>query len=205
MPTNSDTQDNHEVYSVFVKGEMKPILQRKETHEHALHNRGSDNYWIDINGEMVPFIPRDAHRPAFEFRVRQENGYKHKWGGYRLTKSVVATIIANGKSVYEFHTRDMDYALAKCQVLAAEMTEHSFDFFDLQSNNNRKVWYYEQPGLIKPDYYHNGRLSIIYDGDEEGFDLDRPWWIRNPIEDDWHMKKEVHTDVFDSNIYWFRD
>jgi len=223
----------HRIFDTVINGKLTEIWQRNETHELGKSNGCPDSWWarmeydIDDDEEQpdvdwVPFIDLGANRPCFEINIKQGNYTKSKWGETSINGSCKVSITCNTRPIYELRCRDIEYGLAKCQVLITEMQEHSFNFADPESEIGRKIWYYEQPAIVESLMLDQGCIMVKFDKDfvhvnldkehnitvascieQKGFNLSRPW-DTHEIEDEWDGQDSIKTDVFDSNIYWFR-
>jgi hypothetical protein len=223
----------HRIFDTVINGKLTEIWSRNETHELGKANGCPDSWWAKIvydehekdepEIDWIPFIDLGTNRPCFEINIKQSNYTKSKWGETSINGTCKVMITCNTREVYEVRCRDIEYGLAKCQTLITEMCEHSFNFADPESEIGRKVWYYEQPGIIQSLLLDQGCVMIKFDKDavdvkkdsdnsviiascidRNGFNLSRPW-NDNEMEDEWDGRDTIKTDIFDHNIYWFRD
>ena len=189
-----------EQFQVLVNGKMCPVFKTEEHHGLGTLNKDPDNYFVKIDGEMVPYMDRWVKRPCFSFDIKESNYSKEKWGRTDLSSTVNAKIYLNRFLVYEFVCRDLSYAFARCQVLSTEMTEHSFNFMDIDSEIGRKVFYHQQPAIL--ERFQAGRVTLRA---ESEFTFTPDWALQeddfDPDDDD---RRVIATDVFDSHIWWFR-
>lgn len=189
-----------EQFKVFVNGKMCPVFRTEKEHGLGTLNKDPDNYFVEINGELVPYMDRWVKRPCFSFEIKESNHSKEKWDSTSLNSSVNAKIYINRILVYEFGCRDLFYAFSRCQVLSTEMTEHSFNFMDIDSEIGRKVFYHQQPATL--ERFQAGRVTLRA---ESEFTFTPDWALQeddfDPDDDD---RRVIATDVFDSHIWWFR-
>jgi len=190
-------------------GQLCELWRRTETHEHGRRNGMSDDIWLkqvyeDGEVEWVPWIDLSAKRPCYEVKITEGNRIKSKWGETLVYGTCSAEIWCNQRKVYEYHCRDIEYALAKAQTTIVQMGEHPFRFDDPNSEIGRRIWFYRQPAIIESLMLDQGCIMIQKDGGGV-FDLSQPWDDKNDIYDPWDGESVVKDDVFSDNIYWFRD
>lgn len=193
--------NDNKIFDLLIDGKLQSVYKREEEHKLGTWNKGSDNYWLKLGDEFVPYLDSFVFRPAFRFEVEEKNYTKEKWGSTDLRNSVIVKIFINNTPVYQFSCRDTDYALARCNTLRVELLEHPLDFVNMEKIRGRLIWYRNQPGVLVD--FDTGEVTIRADS-PDGFDMRTPYDIRIEDDDEYHSTS-IRTDIFDRNIYWFRD
>lgn len=202
--SSANEKPDRRIYDVVIDDKLCGVWEREETHELGRINDCPDNWWVRIDDKWEPWINRGVNVPCFEIRFKQNNRTKFKWNGLRINSTGYLEIYCNLRKVYEFGCSNLNYALAKAQKLTVDMTEHSFNFLDPESEIGRKIWYYNQPAVIKSLVLDQGAIMIEKDG-EGGFNMEQAWWTDEDREiSDWNGEKVIKDDIFSSNIWWFR-
>jgi hypothetical protein len=175
--------------------------------------------------ELIPYVDKGVHRICWEIRYKQRNTIKYKWDEFDVRNGGSCQIFANGKLVYSFSSRSVDYALSKAQYMMVNLMEHPYDFLDSDSEMGRKIWYYGLPATIQPGY-EPGNIKVIPDYSDVSADT---WWEqyyirKNPLvvqTDDESMEDKRMEDerfsetrdygtinhgdaLWDGMINWFR-
>jgi hypothetical protein len=201
----------HCVFKTVVNDRIQEIWRRNETHKQGRINGQPDDLWLRETFEgsddidWTPWVGIGANRPCFEIKLVQGNRTKFKWNETRIDGTGKAEIICNKIKIYEFAFRDIEYGLARAQVLLSTISEHPFNFMDPESEIGRKIWYYEQPAVIDYLLLDQGCIMIRKE-DGTGFDMSRPWDDEEDrICNEWHGKNKVKDDILVKTIYWFRD
>lgn len=210
------------IFDIWFRDRLCPVydIQGKE-HNHGKWNGEPATWWVDIGVEvakntgvrienLVEYHNKSIARPCWDIRIKEINHYKVKWDEDRWSSNTSCEMWANGKLIYGFVVRDIEFAMAKAQVLMIQLTEHPFNFFDQKKEEGRKIWWYYEPGNIKirPDYATMDKET---------------WWkkyherAQRPGEDDefenWEDRMgDYKTDdlinwgdaLSDQHIYWFR-
>jgi len=198
------------VFKTVVNDRIQEVWRRNESHPQGEINNRDSHLWLRQTFEdtddvdWVPWIGIGTNRPCFEIKLVQGNRTKCKWGETRINGTGWAEIFCNKTKVYEYGFRDIEYGLARAQVLISDMTEHPFNFMDPESEIGRKIRYYEQPAVIDSLMLEQGCV-MIRKADGTGFDLSRPWDDKDDIPNCWQDENVVKDDVFAKTIYWFRD
>jgi len=129
----------------------------------------------------------------------------------------------NKKLIYEFITTGtqdgFNFAMAKIQYLQIMLSEHPFNFFNPESENGRKIFWYGLPATIKVKSHNTWEIEII--PDYEFLSKDE-WWnelenrqkkltekINIEDDDDFDEQKNIGyinwgDALSDQHIYWFR-
>jgi len=200
----------HCIGKTIVDGKAQEIWRREEGHSLGRDNGRNEHLWLkqihddtdDI--EWVPWIDIATNRPCYEVKVTQGNRTKYKWSETRINGTCQVDILCNQKKVYEFRCRDVEYGLARSQVLLSKMSEHPFDFADPESMIGRKIWYHRQAAVIDDLMLQQGCIMIRKE-DGTGFDMSQPWRDEDDLEDPWDNQNIVKDDIFTEQIWWFRD
>lgn len=193
-----------QMFDIVIDNKLYSVYERNETHELGRMNGCPDSWWLKYNNEWIPYIDKMVNRPCFEINVKQNNHIKDKWNTKSLRGTCSITIKCNLRTVYQFNTRDIEYGLAKAQVLISDMTEHPFNFMDPESEIGRKIWFYDQPGSIEKLLLEQGCVMIKYEGNNSGFNLKQNSDTEIDIINEWNGEKLIKEDIFSTKISWFR-
>jgi hypothetical protein len=157
--------------------------------EHAGDNGEPKSWWLYHSQRMppgtnppidsphwVPFHSR-INRRVWEFRIKQRNTTKEKWGETQFRNNTCVEMICNGKPVYEFSTTGnpygLAYAMSKIQYLIVRLEEHPYNFFNPEKESGRKIYWKGLPATVKPSF-HPGEIYIVPDY-TAGLTKDQ-WW-----------------------------
>ena len=133
--------------------------------EHRGYNDMPKTWWLYFSKERLPdgivppsdsehFRPfsKSINRRPWEISIKQQNYTKHKWDETDFRNSTYVEMRCNQQLVYAFTTTGTDrgfaYALAKIQYLQVQLDEHPYNFFEPQTNQGRKVYWYGLPATI---------------------------------------------------------
>jgi hypothetical protein len=193
-------------------------------HQYGKYNGCPDDWWLDFGDKLIPYIDKGVHRICWGINYKQHNNARCKWNSTYIDARGTCEIYANGNLIYEFFSSDLGYALAKAQTLTVTLLEHPFNFIDQREEENRKIWYYGLPAIVKitsnpgniridPDYSHiskdewwnewKKRRSNIFNycNNTQDEEFDNYW-----AEECMHNECINHGDVlWDGMINWFRD
>lgn len=218
----------HEIFEVYINNHLYPVWSI-EGKCHGGWNGGPKEWWLWYSKEppnikdleddrWVSYEDKIIPRIVWEIDYKQRTSSKVKWGDHMFSQSGYCNMIANGKIVYAFHSRTLEYALAKVVTLQVRLLEHPFDFLNPEKEDGRKIWYKGQPATIetlksepweiriKPDTedlesWWNSVISLSTIGcdDQEKCRLTEYW-------QEWKDYGEInHGPVLaDGNINWFR-
>jgi hypothetical protein len=168
-------------------------------HPNGKWNGCPDTWWLDYSehpikggitpeSDLVPYVDKGVNRICWEIRFKQSNYSKFKWDDWDIRSSGQCQIYANGKQVYSFGSRSVDYALAKAQYLMVNLMEHPYNFLNPEEERGRKIWYYGLPATIEPGYTR-GDISIVPDYS----DIEQEeWW-------DLYKLRSHHVNIKKSN------
>jgi hypothetical protein len=136
-----------------------------------------EGFTPDADGAAWEHYHASIQRRLWDIRFTQHNTTKEKWGSLHFNNRTAVQMFCNGKLIYEFGTTGTDsglsFAMAKVQYLQTALTEHSYNFFEPEENNGRKIWWYGLPATIKVKGY-TWEIGIIPDYTAG---LDRAaWW-----------------------------
>lgn len=130
--------------------------------EHGGWNGEPKTWWIyhasRVPEETVPPPDSDSWEPwsrslnrrLWDISFKEYNTSKEKWGATQFSHSLQCEMRCNNKLVYSFGTFDLPFAMAKAQYLITKMSEHSYNFFEPEKENGRKIWWYGLPATVKP-------------------------------------------------------
>ena len=152
-----------------------------------------------------------GHSCCWGISVKEYNYSKHKWGNYRIERGIEASILRNGEVFYSFPTNDFAYAVARAQVLMVLLQEHPimFSSHTFKKDLEKRPIYYSDTACIIT--YYGGapdqRLHLLAVNGEK-FRQPRHWDDDNEgvtLFEEGPESLEYTTDIFDENIYWFRE
>ena len=146
--------------------------------------------------ELLPYVDKGVNRICWEIRFKQKNYAKFKWDDFDIRSNGSCQIYANGKQVYSFGSRSVDYALAKAQYMMVNLMEHPYNFLNPTEEKGRKIWYYGLPAIVEPGY-EAGNIKVVPDYT----DIDQEkWWEqyqirKNPIDlpkddEEWETERQ---------------
>ena len=212
-----------------------------EDKKHESLNGEPDTWWLyfgnrlpegelpDINSEKWEPYHKSIQRCVWDIRIKQKNTTKEKWGDTNFRNHTHVEMHCNGKLFYEFSTIGGDsgisYAMAKVQYLQVKMGEHSFNFFQPEKENGRKIWWYNLPATVVVNSYSPWEIKIKPDY-TTGFTKEE-WWkeyknrqnkllsMQNIFVDEDDIDDDddyTHDDLInwgdalsDDHIWWFRN
>ena len=211
-------------------------------HPNGKWNGCPATWWLDFSDppikgeitperELLPYVDKGVNRICWEIRFKQKNYAKFKWDDFDIRSNGSCQIYANGKQVYSFGSRSVDYALAKAQYMMVNLMEHPYNFINSEEEKGRKIWYYGLPATVEPSY-HPGEIKVAPDytniDQEKWWDLykirSRPIDLEkdNPEEENYTDKQDREMDednfnetkdygvinhgdaLWDGMINWFR-
>lgn len=222
------------IFDVLIR-DKKYDVYSIEGKEHAGLNNEPKQWWLYYTDRVpegtVP--PRDSEhfvpwstsikRIVWEIKLKVNNTSKFKWDEHRFSHNCSCEIWANGKHVYSFVVREMEFALTKANYLLVHLAEHPYSFLDQESQNGRKIYWYGLPATVRPSTSYPGEIGIVPDYTAM---TKQQWWkeyhrrkskIAAPPEemDDVFREhdEEAESDDFinwgdalsDGNIDWFRE
>lgn len=172
------------IFDLMIDDEPYPVYSIDGyEHPNGKWNGCPDTWWLDLSEppvkgeitpekELIPYVDKGVNRICWEVRFKQKNYAKFKWDDWNISSSGQCQIYANGKLIYSFGSRSVDYALAKAQYMMVNLTEHPFNFFNPGEEKGRKIWYYGLPAIIEPGY-DPGNIRVVPDYT----DIDQDsWW-----------------------------
>jgi len=112
--------------------------------------------------ELIPYVDKGVHRICWEIRYKQRNTVKYKWDDFDVRNGGSCEIYANGKLIYSFFSRSVDFGLAKAQYMMVNLMEHPYNFLNPEEEKGRKIWYYGLPATIEPGY-DPGNIRVVPD------------------------------------------
>lgn len=204
--------------------------------EHGGYNDTPKTWWLyygdrtpsepsENDENFTPYCCRSINRRLWDIRLKQSNSSKYKWDSWRFNSHTNVEMWCNGKHIYSFGTwTDTQFAFAKIQYLMVVLSEHPYNFFEPEKENNRKIWWHGLPALIKPNSNHPGEIGIIPDY-STGVSKEE-WWKEyknrkskinyTPTDDDLCFESDFDEDMesdyinwgnalSDGNIDWFRE
>jgi hypothetical protein len=176
------------------------------------HTRRDDSIYLRRpNGTITPF---NGFRNLIDIQIKSSNYNKDSyWSGDEIRKSVEGIILSDGVPVYEVFGREVQYVMKQIERLIDELSEHESRWFDKKSRDalvGRKIWYYNQPAIIKSLIESQGCMMIETlpgfvpptrkDDDDDDDDFD--YW-----EEEWKVDGhyEVKEEVLTPHVWWWRN
>lgn len=147
------------------------------------------------------------HAPKWEIRWAPSLYHKNKWGESRIEYRGIWSIYRNDELFLDGGGRDIGYGLAKAQTTLVELQEHPIGFHFRNWKDEvigRKVWYKNQPGVVKSIIMH-GQLAVMImpDGIDKFEQLNQ--YKSDGLPEDDFDSNEVKTSMLDPQLYWYRD
>ena len=138
-----------------------------------------------------------------------------KWHSLRFNTGTTCKIKANGKVIYSFRCRDVDYAMSKASTLMVELGEsHTYDFLDTDSQKGRKIIYKGLPCYLVPNSLEPWNVSIHPDINHDWFKgkglvltyKESKYWKEGMLPNEFMDKTNYKsTDEFQDNTADLRD
>ncbi len=116
--------------------------------EHTGWNGEPKTWWLYYSDRLPDGLtpPTDSEhfvpwhnwilRRVWEIKFKDNNTSKFKWDEWSFSHNVTCEMWCNNKHIYSFTCRDMDFAFAKAQYLKVHMSEHPYDFFNQEKEND---------------------------------------------------------------------
>lgn len=179
------------VYSEMSKVEVLINGQKKELT--WVERQGEWPAHYELNGE-----PFDGHRVLWSFAYEPYTYLKEsELSGDEWRKGGTIKIFRNGEQVYKEFCRDPQNAASRMWGILAKCMD--FDWEGLKEG--RQIWWRETPAIITRLLLDQG--AIIVDAVPGHTFPDRPW-----DKEDWEKLEDntsVKLDIFDKNIWWWRE
>jgi len=172
----SSSNNIYKLFTVYIN--TKPYnVYNIEYKEHYGYNDTPKTWWLYYNEvpildllpnpddkAFVPFNCKSVIRRLWKFEIEQHNTTKHKHDNIDFRNSVMVKMFCNDKLVYKFFTigTAIDFALAKIQYLQVILSEHPYNFFEPETEEGRKIYWYGLPATIKTGY-DVGEIIIVPD------------------------------------------
>lgn len=184
---------------------------RIEGYVHSIGGRwGENDYWC------YPLREEPTHRNLIEYsgasggvrwgiRYEQNHYTKCKWDECECNLSEGAMITRNGKDFYYCGGR---IGLAKAQyLLGGIIDEHPLSLherdFDKKAEG-MKIWWRSQPAILQRYLGSNDARIVIAPDGIENFVVPAEFQ-KDEDASSYYEDGVVVTDIFDDNIYWFRE
>jgi hypothetical protein len=166
------------------------------------HSRQDNNIYARFpDGTIEGF---NGHRLLHEIHFKDYNYLKTSgMSGNEVRRGGTCQITINGSVVAEFFYRDIDYALLEARQRLAKIVDHPMRLWDQDEREGiigRKVYWHDQPGIIKYLTKDGGVIIAPDYPDGSGF---RP--IAYMIEDNEdYEERDIKDNLFSHSINWFR-
>jgi hypothetical protein len=203
---------DHKFSETIVDDEVMGIWDRPD-HKHTLGEMNGEPstwwLWHPRKRQWMAWIDKGAKRPCFRVEVTEQNYTKYKWDDWDVRYGVTCSIYINNVRYYTFVCGDIDYALARAQVLKVELVEHpSFsNIVNVETHlKGRKIWYKNQPAVIER-FVEGGEVWIAPDGIDK-FNMKEAWMTEDhELEwaEEWEEQGVVVDALLSKNIQWYRE
>jgi len=191
--------------------EMKRHQYKKSNAELDLEEAKGNRYrWIPYGDKYAC----DVNSWSYAFETCNELNHYTKYDSdeWTVKAKTACQMYCNGAHVWSIHWNgsDLDLLIAKARTMSHDLMAHAgFEANDPDKIIGKKVWYYDQEGIIDRHFFPEDRIVIRSEKpDGTGFDLKERYKNRDKHNamgySNWHESKEVHTGLFDCNIDWFR-
>lgn len=144
--------------------------------EHEGFNDVPKTWWLYYTDRLpeglIPPVDSDSWKPysnsilrrLWDIRITQKNNSKEKWGDTNFGNHTNVEMWCNNKLVYSFGTggKYLDFAMAKIQYLQVILSEHPYNFFEPESENGRKIFWYGLPATIRVKH-NTWEISVVPD------------------------------------------
>lgn len=176
------------------------------------------------------FVPFDIgiNRMVWDVKFKQKNTTKEKWNSTHFSNHTSVEMWCNNKLVYAFGTNGkyLDFAMAKVQYLQVMLSEHPYNFFEPETENGRKIFWYGLPATVRVKS-STWEISVVPDYATGLTEVE--WWkelkrreskIYTPVDDMDKQMAEMEEEDFnesmsdgyinwgdalsDAHIDWFR-
>lgn len=138
------------IFTVIIRGKEYDVYDI-EGKEHGGYNDTPKTWWLYFSNRIpdIPPVDSDSWEPycvgtlrrLWEIKIKQHNTTKEKWGSTQFNNHTSVEMWCNNKLVYAFGTggKYIDFAMAKVQYLQVMLSEHSYNFFEPEKENGRKI------------------------------------------------------------------
>lgn len=199
-------------YTVIIEGKEHDVWDI-EGKELDCGNGEPLTYWVYMGDRLPDGIspPIDSdnwehyhasiQRHLWDIKFTQTNTTKEKWGSTHFRNNTNVEMWCNKKMVYSFGTtgtqNGLSLAMAKAQYLQTVLSEHSYNFFNPQEENGRKIFWKGLPATIKVSTYQSWEVGIVPDY-SAGIDKQQ-WWSELKSRESFIGKKEFDDEDDDMN------
>lgn len=174
--------------------------------EHPHSRRDSRHYaLLDPDREPVGF---DGHRPCMRFDIRESNYLKTSGlSGDEVRKSCEALVYMNNRLVFGRSFRTADFAMRFFLGNMYRIEEHPVqlwrrsDTCEWPELIGRKVYWRDQPGVIRRYFPDQGAAVAEYDGDGPGFVTP----AHRSLADVEEVETDVKDDILSESWGWLRE
>lgn len=207
-----------------------------EHKNHEGYNATPTTWWIyysdrlpnntlpnEDDGNLIPYCS-SINRRLWDISYKQNNSAKNKWDVTSFRSMTSVEMRCNNKLIYSFGSYDYNYCVSKVGYLMIKLSEHCFNFFEPETENGRKIFWYGLPATISVNSYNPWDIGIIPDY-QDSLSKDE-WWKEyknrttnitcNEYDEFEHLDMEnfledMNNDYInwgdalsDGNIGWFR-
>lgn len=233
--TTRPVRPPRKLFFVLINGKEYDVFDIEGKEHHGL-NDTPKSWWVYHTdrlpeGTLPPpgsenWEPWDVsiQRHIWDIRIKQKTTTKEKWGATQFRNHTSVEIWCNNRLFYSFGTtggdRGISFAFAKIQYLQTALSEHSFNFYDPESERGRKIYWYGLPATlipgngdakweisVKPDYTNYPKEEWWKEYKRRQTPQDKEW-AEIEVEDN---DREEQDDIIrwgdaysDQYIGWFR-
>jgi len=167
---------------------------------------GENDYWCWPRDEQPTHenLMQFAGSPCrWGFRVDDNNYIRNKYDA-EVLHNHYAVITRNGEDFYSFAYGGLGGAVAKAQILIDEFEEHPIWPNEIDFDKKvigRKVWWSDFRASVRSYIKGQACVMLVPDG-EDKFPIPKCYGEDDICCDE---REEIKTEIFDKNIWWFRD
>lgn len=168
--------------------------------------------------QLIPYCRASIPRSVWEIKFKENVYSKIKWDDYSFSQSCRCEMWMNGKLIYVFNTRNIEFAMPKAQYLMVVLCEHVFNFFEPEKEQGRKIYWYGLPATISikntpgeigivPDYTNFPKENWWSELKRRKTPIDKEWAEMEPEDDNESMMNDYINwgdALSDEHIGWFR-
>jgi len=176
---------------------------------HSIGGRwGMNDYWCCPENQKPSFenlMQFNGYPVRWGIQIYESGSIKLKWGDRGLNRSCNYLITRNDKPFYRNNVASLDYAM----IVAREKLYKLQEFpVNLVSKNwkksfiNRKIWYKNEPAIIKR--WIDGEACMIIYPDNPSKMFSKPIEGMDELFFDEDLKS-FNVEIFSPHIWWWRD
>lgn len=170
-------------FTIIVNKKEYDVWNIPDKHHKPLNNE-ADTWWLYYSDRMPEGMipPLDSEhwlpyhvsmkRRLWDIHIEKYQTTKVKWDELTFRSGYRIKMFCDNKPIYSFGTHDLDFALQKIGYLQVVLSEHPYNFFDQESEKNRKIYWYGLPAFVNPREF--GEIWIVPDYSKIP---KKDWWV----------------------------